>query len=300
MAEKKSSFHTFHKKLLQWYARHSRSLPWRTTHDPYRILVSEFMLQQTQVNRVVEHYKRWLKKFPSFQSLASASRADVLRSWSGLGYNNRAIRLQELSRIVVTHRPRRIPNTIEELRMLPGIGKYTAHAVACFAFGQNVPVVDVNVRRIVTRWTRKVRSSSEIVPDKEAWEIAERLLPPKKAYDWNQALMDLGSAYCTMQQPKCPECPVSAHCASAFSKLFLQRENKVRKNEPSRKGIPRRLYRGRILKLLHNTALSAGEAAFHLWKDPTGRDIDWIDNVLRQMEHDGLVERRKNRYSIAG
>lgn len=300
MAGKKSSYSTFHKALLQWYARHRRSLPWRTTRNPYNILVSEIMLQQTPVNRVVEHYKRWLKQFPSFHSLARATRADVLRSWSGLGYNSRAIRLHNLSRAVVTHRLHQLPNTIQELQTLPGIGKYTAHAVACFAFRNNVPVVDTNIKRIVTRWTRKVRSSSEIVSDKEAWVLAERFLPLEKAYEWNQALMDLGSTYCTAQQPKCSECPVNANCASAFSKLFLQRENRIRKKEPSRKGIPRRLYRGRILKLLHNTALSAGEAAFHLWKYPTGRDIDWIDNVLRQMENDGLVERRKNRYSIHG
>lgn len=294
MAGKKSSYNTFHKELLRWYARHRRSLPWRTTRNPYKILVSEIMLQQTQVNRVVEHYKRWLHQFPSFRSLARATRADVLRAWSGLGYNNRALRLHKLAR----HR-QKLPNTIDELQTLPGIGRYTAHAVACFAFGQTVPVVDVNVKRILTRWTKSVRSSFELLSEKEAWKIAEQFLPLKHAYEWNQALMDLGSAFCTAQRPACSECPVHSHCRSAFSRVFLTTRRRIRKKEPSWKGVPRRLYRGRILKLLHHKAFSVGEITFLLWKDPTDRDIEWIGNVLGQMQNDGLVERRKNRYSIA-
>lgn len=257
------------------------------------------MLQQTQVNRVVEHYKRWLRQFPSFHSLARATRADVLRAWSGLGYNNRALRLHKLTRTVVAHHQHKLPKSIDELQTLPGIGKYTAHAVACFAFGQTVPVVDVNVKRILTRWTKSVRSSSELISEKEAWKIAEQFLPSKRAYEWNQSLMDLGSAYCTAQRPACSECPVHSHCRSAFSKVFLTPKKRARKKEPSWKGIPRRLYRGRILKLLHHKAFSIGEITFLLWKDPSVRDIEWIGKVLNQMKNDGLVERRKNRYSIA-
>lgn len=257
------------------------------------------MLQQTQVKRVVDFYRYWLKTFPSFRSLARAGRADVLRAWSGLGYNNRALRLHELARTVVAHRQHRLPNSIDELQTLTGIGKYTAYAVACFAFGKHVPVVDVNVRRILTRWTKSVRASSELLSEKESWKVAEQILPSKRAYDWNQALMDLGSACCTAQRPSCSECPVHTLCRSAFSKVFLTPKKRTRKKEPAWKGIPRRLYRGRILKLLHHRAFSVGEITFLLWKDPTSRDIEWIGSVLGQMQNDGLVERRKNRYSIA-
>lgn len=289
----------FHKPLLQWYSVHRRSFPWRSTHKPYNILVSEIMLQQTQAHRVVGFYKRWLKKFPTFRSLTHASRGDALRAWAGLGYNNRAIRLQELARYVVTQYRSQLPNNPEELQRLPGIGKYTAYAIACFAFGKSVPVVDVNVKRILTRWLNEVKIPHEMVSDNEAWKLAEQLLPAHRAYDWNQALMDFGSLVCTSRRPHCAECPVQQYCRSAFSPLFRQSVTREKKREPSRKGIPRRLYRGKILTLLHTTPRTPHEIAAELWKKFSHHDVHWLTEVLEQMCSDGIVRRKRTKYAIA-
>ncbi len=303
----------FHKKIHTWYFRTRRKFPWRKTRlparqtavglagqagNPYRILLSEIMAQQTQVSRVVEYYKRWLKKFPTFSALANASAADVLREWSGLGYNSRALRFHQLAKIVSTEFHSRLPQRPDELQQLPGIGQYTAHAVACFAFGKNIPVVDVNIKRILTRWTKKIRSASEQMKEHEAWNTAKQFLPTKHAYEWNQSLMDFGAAICTARNPKCNVCPVASLCLSACSKVFLQKEKKKNKSEPSWKGIPRRLYRGKILKLLHHHSFSADEIAVLLWGTRLQRDIVWTESVLNKMTRDGLLSTRNGKYFI--
>ncbi|MGH2569330.1 MAG: A/G-specific adenine glycosylase, partial [Bacteroidota bacterium] len=137
--------------VLRWYRRHGRPLPWRRTRSPYRILVSEIMLQQTQVGRVLEKYPSFLRRFPDIQSLARAKKSSVIKAWRGMGYNNRAVRLQQLARIVRHSQGGKLPRTVEELQNLPGIGRYTAHALACFAFRRPLQVVDTNVRRILSR-----------------------------------------------------------------------------------------------------------------------------------------------------
>lgn len=289
---------SFHKLLLPWYDTHRRLFPWRSTRTPYNILVSEIMLQQTQASRVVDFYKRWLKKFPTFNSLARASRGDVLRMWSGLGYNNRAIRLHELARYVVTQHRSHLPHNPEDLQKLPGIGKYTANAIACFAFGQSIPVVDVNVKRVLTRWTNNVRAPHELISDTAAWNLAERFIPHHRAYDWNQALMDLGSQVCTARRPRCVECPVHRYCCSAFSPLLMQSVQRNKKREPSRKGIPRRLYRGRILKLLHTTPRTSRQIAAELWKKFSTHDVRWLTEVLKQMCSDGIVRKNRTKYAL--
>ncbi|MFZ4621679.1 MAG: hypothetical protein ACOYNS_14055 [Bacteroidota bacterium] len=290
---------SFHNVIIRWYARHGRTFAWRRTRDPYRILLSEIMSQQTQVSRVAEYYKHWLRKFPTFSALAKAQSADVLREWSGLGYNSRALRFHQLAVIVSGEYRSRLPNDPESLQSLPGIGRYTAHAVACFAFEKNVPVVDVNIRRILTRWTTKVRSASEQVTDDQAWRIAEQFLPKKNVFTWNQALMDLGGMVCTARNPKCGDCPVSAICASAFSKAFLLKEKRKEKKEPMWRGIPRRLYRGRILKMLHHHAFSAEEIAAQLWEDCNRQDILWTAQLMEKMLSDGLLSHRRGKFSIA-
>ena len=192
--------HLFHSNILHWYKKNGRDLPWRTTKNPYRILLSEIMAQQTQVNRVAQFYLTWLKEFPTLSLLARATKADVLRRWSGLGYNSRALRLHELAKRLSENSGGRLPRTIEELRALPGVGKYTAHAIACFAFGASVPVVDVNVRRIFSRVFWNARSAADVKPEKEIWTLAEKFLPRKNAAEWNQALMDMGALVCDGQK----------------------------------------------------------------------------------------------------
>ena len=257
------------------------------------------MSQQTQVNRVADYYRRWLKKFPSFSSLAKAPAADVLREWSGLGYNSRALRFHSLAKIVSQEFRSRLPQDPDALRNLPGIGRYTAHAVACFAFEQDVPVVDVNIRRILTRWTKNVKRPSDQISEEHAWTAARSFLPQADVFTWNQALMDLGGLVCTARSPKCGECPVSAECRSAFSKAFLLKEDRKKKNEPAWRGIPRRLYRGKILKMLHHHAFTAEETAAQLWKGCTRSDIRWTAELLEKMRSDGLLSHRSGKYSIA-
>lgn len=297
-ANKTSRYISFHSAVLRWYTKHRRPFPWRSTRNPYNILISEIMLQQTQSHRVVHFYKQWLKKFPSFRLLARSSRADVLRAWSGLGYNNRAIRLHTLSKILVASNGGRLPKGVDELQTLPGIGKYTAHAIACFAFGEPVPVVDVNVKRVLTRWTKKNHSSVEMLTNGDVWALAEKFLPRGKVYDWNQALMDVGSLVCTARNPQCSICPVHKLCASAFSPALQNAVQREKKEEPSHKGIPRRLYRGRILKLLHHHSLPPHEIASALWKRFSSRDLRWLTSVLQQMSDDGLLGKNRRNYSI--
>jgi len=208
----------FQKKILDWYSQNKRDLPWRKTRDPYKILVSEIMLQQTQVSRVLPKYELWLQTFPTIQSLVKASIPEVLHIWSGLGYNRRALYLKKAAEEIIRV-PRvsqgMFPLTIGELRKLPGVGEYTARAVACFAFGQQVAVVDTNVRKVIllTFFLRHPgkRSVSRIsrtdsgqarMTMKKMQRIADQLLPYGQAAEWNQALMDYASA--TLKKQKIP------------------------------------------------------------------------------------------------
>lgn len=177
----------FQRQILSWYDTFQRELPWRGDSNPYHVLVSEIMLQQTQVDRVIPKYHAFLERFPTLQDLAAASAADVIREWQGLGYNRRALNLKRLAEIVVRDHGGELPREVAELERLPGIGRYTAHAVACFAFGAQVPVVDTNIRRILSSF------AGRDLFDRETWELAERMLPPGRASDWNQALMDYGA-----------------------------------------------------------------------------------------------------------
>lgn len=177
----------FQCQILDWYDTFKRDLPWRGDPDPYHILVSEVMLQQTQVDRVIPKYLAFLERFPTLQSVADASTADVLRQWQGLGYNRRALNLKRAAEAAVREHGGALPSTVEELERLPGIGRYTTRAVASFAYGLQVPVVDTNVRRVLSTFAGRE------LTERETWELAERLLPEGRAADWNQALMDYGA-----------------------------------------------------------------------------------------------------------
>jgi A/G-specific adenine glycosylase len=247
------------------------------------------MLQQTQVNRVELYYKKWLHKYPTIRSLSKASKADVLKLWSGLGYNNRALRLHSLSRTIDSEFKGRIPHDPELLQKLPGIGKYTAHAIACFAFGADVPLVDINIRRIVSRMTTHVRSEGELVADTKAWETASILLPKKNIYHWNQALMDIGALVCTAKNPSCSNCPLSLNCLSSYSPRLYEKERKKKTKEPSYHGIPRRIIRGKILRLLHSRKYSTGEMLEVLRTNRIDLSRRNLMEILDRMTDDGLV-----------
>lgn len=206
----------FRRRLHAWYRRHARDLPWRRTRDPYRVLVSELMLQQTQVSRVLDFYHRFLVRFPDLPALAAARPQRVREAWAGLGYYARARNLHALAR-QVTAADGTIPDTPEALRALPGVGAYTAGAVASFAYERRAALVDTNVARVLHRVF-----APEVAPKsgrglKALWAIAEQLLPRTGRSTWthNQALMELGALVCTARAPRCGGCPVRAGCRSA-------------------------------------------------------------------------------------
>ena len=194
----------FVRKLLIWYKKAARELPWRDTRNPYAILVSEFMLQQTQVSRVLEYFPRFMARFPTIDVLARSRPKAVMEQWDGLGYYARAANLHALARVVRTTMAGKLPDNPEELEKLPGVGPYTAGAVACFAYEKAVPAVDTNVKRVLSR----------AFEPKDVWKLAERIMPRdgKRAWKFNQAMMELGALVCTARAPKCQDCPVKNHC----------------------------------------------------------------------------------------
>jgi A/G-specific adenine glycosylase len=202
----------FSRALRAWFGRKGRALPWRETRDPYRVLVSEAMLQQTQVSRVLGYYERFLQRFPTLDALAKASPKRVRESWEGLGYYARARNLHALSKQVED-----LPRDTDALRALPGIGRYTAGAVASFAFELREPLIDTNVARVLTRVFAPLADFKTTRGQQKLWAIAEAILPRSGKATWahNQALMELGALVCTARVAKCSECPVRSYCRSA-------------------------------------------------------------------------------------
>jgi A/G-specific adenine glycosylase len=194
--------------LLSWYDRHRRDLPWRRDQDPYRVWVSEIMLQQTRVAAVLGHYARFMQRFPTVQALASAREASVLASWSGLGYYHRARRMHRAAKVITRERKGVFPRAAEDWLELPGIGRYTAAAIASIAFGEAVAVVDGNVERVLARLFRQP-GSREV-----SWTQAEALLDRERPGDFNQAIMELGATICTPRAPQCLLCPLHEFCRS--------------------------------------------------------------------------------------
>ena len=199
---------SFRRQLLEWYDTHARDLPWRQDHDPYRVWVSEIMLQQTRVAAVIAHYHEFLRRFPTVTKLAAAREASVLAAWSGLGYYRRARMLHAAAKVVARERGGKFPETSEGWQELPGIGRYTSAAIASIAFGEAVAVVDGNVERVLERVSGRRLAQAEI------WRRAEELLDRERPGDFNQAMMELGATVCTPRAPSCLMCPVIALCAT--------------------------------------------------------------------------------------
>jgi A/G-specific adenine glycosylase len=204
----------FRRALLSWYRRHGRSLPWRDTSDPYHILVSEVMLQQTQVDRVLPKYHEWLGKYPTFEALAMARDTDVRRTWRPLGYNIRPRRLQAIARETVASYGGRLPDDPETLSRFKGIGEYTLGAVLSFGFRKRAAILDTNVARVLHRVFVAGGDPKSHRMKKQLWAISRAVLPHRHFYDFNQALMDLGATVCTARRPACPRCPMKRQCAS--------------------------------------------------------------------------------------
>ena len=204
-------------QLLKWFDEHKRDLPWRATHhsdthtrNPYHVWLAEIMLQQTQVATVIPYFQRWLHRFPTLQTLAAAPLDDVLKQWEGLGYYSRARNFHKAAQHVMNALDGEIPQTVEGLLKLPGIGRYTAGAIASLAFGQDEPILDGNVKRVFSRLF--VLSDKPLAMSNELWELSEALLPKGRAGEFNEAVMDLGATICTPRAPNCQYCPLQTHC----------------------------------------------------------------------------------------
>ena len=204
----------FRRTLLAWYRRHGRSLPWRETSDPYHVLVSEVMLQQTQVDRVLPKYEEWLGKYPTVEALASARPADVRRTWRPLGYNIRPARLQAIARETVASYGGKLPDDPETLGRFKGIGQYTLGAVLSFGFRKRAAILDTNVARVLYRVFVDEGDPKSHGMKKHLWTVSRAVLPQRDFYDFNQALMDLGATVCTARKPDCARCPMKRQCAA--------------------------------------------------------------------------------------
>jgi A/G-specific adenine glycosylase len=216
---------SFRQRLLAWYDVHARDLPWRKSHDPYRVWVSEIMLQQTRVAAVIEHYHEFLKRFPTVQKLAAARETSVLAVWSGLGYYRRARMMHAAAKMIAREFKGKFPATAAEWRDLPGIGRYTSAAIASIAFGEPVAVVDGNVERVLKRFCGSVLSGEEI------WQRAENFLDRERPGDFNQAMMELGATICTPRAPACLTCAVVDLCATRGEMPSLARAAPQKKRE---------------------------------------------------------------------
>jgi A/G-specific adenine glycosylase len=203
---------SFRRSLLNWFRRHGRDLPWRKTRDPYAILVSEFMLQQTQVVTVIPYYDKWLRRFPDFASVSCASQNAVLHAWQGLGYYNRARNLRAAAGIVRDQHGWTLPDDIAAIRKLPGVGRYTANAVATFAYNQPVPIVEANSSRVLARLLDLRAPIDSAIGREKLWTHAAKLVPKHNAARFNSALIDLGALVCLPDKPKCSVCPVKKFC----------------------------------------------------------------------------------------
>jgi len=270
--------------ILAWFDARGRSLPFRGSRDPYAILVSEVMAQQTQISRVAEHWVTFMAAFPTIASLADASTSDVLRAWRGLGYNRRALNLHRAARAVVDEYGGRVPSSLEALLGLPGIGPYTARAVAALAFGQAVGPVDTNVRRVLGRMTGRGGA-------RELQAIADAAVPARRPADWTHALMDLGATLCRPAAPRCGECPVRSSCATVGAGPSAA---------PSAKRLPpfpltSRWLRGRILDRLRDLPSDGW------WPvdGPIGtHQRPAVEAAVARMEVEGLLERRDDREDL--
>jgi A/G-specific adenine glycosylase len=293
--------------LLQWYAVEQRNLPWRSIDDPYAILVSEIMLQQTQVDRVIPKYHQFLAAFPTLQALALAPTADVISTWVPLGYNRRAVSLQSIARQVLAESNGRIPDTLDELLKLKGIGRYTAGAIACFAYHKQVATVDTNIRRVLHRIFFGLEHPEPRLNDAQMLTFAEHVLPEGEAYNWNQALMDLGATICTSASPKCSSCPLQESC-SAYAEMgqyslfptgaVLRQVRKVAEKKANYQSQPfnstNRYFRGRVINLLRSipsgSRLPLTELGPQIKPTFSGDDLPWLQRLIEGLAKDGLLD----------
>lgn len=286
--------------LLAWFAANGRDLPWRRTRDPYHILVSEIMLQQIQVVRAIPFYLAFLERFPTVRALANAPLAEAIRVWGDLGRYKRVVSLHRTAKLIVEEHGGDVPSDPDVLRRLPGIGPYTAGAVACFAFGEDLGFVDTNMRRVLHRLFVGVDVPRPSATDAELARVAEAAVPPGHGWDWNQGLMDFGATFCTARRPACETCPVREHCRSSptiQAAIAALPRGSSRSAPAYRYEESNRFYRGRVLARLRDA--SVGERAdegipLHELGGQVRAgfgegDVPWLYGVVESLRKDGLA-----------
>ncbi len=301
----------FSEGILLWYSTHKRDLPWRKTTDPYSVLVSEIMLQQTQVSRIIIKYQEFLSLFPTIFDLAQASKAEVIQAWSGMGYNRRALLLHQFAQEVVAKYNGIVPEDPEELIELPGIGPYAAGSISAFAYNQPTPAIDVNVRRIYLRF---FQGKDQGLPmskgeEKELYELVKRTIPAGKSRDLHNALMDFGSLVCTRDTPICGECVLKASCK--FFPLYSLDKEKImfvmeKKREEGMmengRHVPNRIFRGRIVEFVRKNErreITIEELGRAVKKDYVNTEEEWLLGLVKKLEREGMINVKRAKELIS-
>ncbi len=287
------------KTLLRWHRRNARVFSWRhTIRNPYEVLICETMGQQTQASRIELFLNRFLQAFPTVEILAEAKQRDVIRAWQGLGYNRRALNLHKAAQTIVRLYDAIIPDTEENLLALPGVGPYTARAILVFAFKKQVSAVDVNVSRVLTRLSKKVKTTSEILATEKVQTINIAILPKRNNREWHEALMDLGATICIKRNPKCSICPLNTLCPSSSleSKKSASAVIKKTSTEKIYFGQPKRIWRGRILAFIASTKKKTFDticeftAKKYMLKPSDASSICTV--VIKELTGEGFITKR--------
>jgi A/G-specific adenine glycosylase len=275
--------------ILDWYAQRGRSLAFRESRDPYATLVAETMAQQTQASRAATYWERFMLRFPNVRSLAAATPAEVLRAWAGLGYDRRALALRRAAVLIVNEHAGEVPSDVATLATLPGVGPYTARAVAAFAFGAAVGPVDVNVRRVLAR---SLTDPADPPTAARLQEIADASVPVDRSRAWTHALMDIGATVCRPRTPRCADCPVRPWCRfAAAGQSDATRRPTASTRQGAAAAVPfsatNRWLRGRIL----DRARAEPDGSWATFDGSIGvHDVEHVRSAVRQMETDGLLE----------
>ena len=281
--------------VISWFREKGRDLPWRRTRDPWRILVSEVMLQQIQVQRAIPFYERFLKRFPTIDALADATLAEAIQVWEDLGRYRRIVYLHKTARIVMEEHEGKIPAEPEKLIKLPGIGPYTAGAVACFAYELDAAFLDTNMRRVLHRYFFGLIAPTSAT-EKEFMKLATELVPPKRGWRWNQALMETGALVCTARSPRCDECPLRDGCRARVEATSLGWPKRESKTRTYRYEDTNRYHRGRVLAELRRVSpaesegITLRELGWRVKPDFDEQDPYWLVTAVESLCKDGLVK----------
>ena len=295
-----------HSTILQWFDINQKVYPWRSEDpEPYHVLLSEYMLQQTQASRIALKFPEFLISFPTIETLSKATNAQMIIAWQGMGYNNRAIRLRDCAKQIMDTFNGNIPSNYSDLLSLPGIGTYTASAILSFAFKQNISVIDINIYRIYSRvFGLDIQDAKT---NNEVRTIAEYIYPKDNSSSWHQALMDIGSSFCKAQNPKCTLCPIPDCAYRNNPSLYNMKPTKSKKTEASFRNKPNRIWRGKTIEFLRNDHQLGHNLhdVLHsiLQQNPNEIDIEWFkESIITSLIKDQLIEynAENNHVSLKG